>query len=210
MAVDNTIYERIEDIWWADDEPLTVIRTALNPARLAYFRRVFDRLGIPPAERSVLDVGCGGGLLSEELAGMGAHVIGVDPAEGSILTARRHAEEHGLDIDYRCGAGESLPLEDESVDIVCCVDVLEHVHDLDAVLRETVRVLKPGGLYLFDTVNRTRLSRLVMIKLCQDWTRTGWMPPQLHDWAAFITPDELRRAATDAGLTVHEITGMAP
>jgi 2-polyprenyl-6-hydroxyphenyl methylase/3-demethylubiquinone-9 3-methyltransferase len=127
-----------------------------------------------------------------------------------VLTARRHAEEHGLDIDYRCGAGESLPLEDGSVDIVCCVDVLEPVHDLDAVLRETARVLKPGGLYLFDTVNRTRLSRLVMIKLCQDWSRTGWMPPHLHDWAAFITPDELREAASRAGLAIQEITGMAP
>jgi 2-polyprenyl-6-hydroxyphenyl methylase/3-demethylubiquinone-9 3-methyltransferase len=210
MAVDNTIYDRPEDIWWGEDEPLTVIRTALNPARLTYFGRVLDDLGMAVTDRSVLAVGCGGGLLSEELARMGAHVIGVDPAEGSVLTARRHAEEHGLDIDYRCGAGESLPLEDGSVDIVCCVDVLEHVHDLDAVLRETARVLKPGGLYLFDTVNRTRLSRLVMIKLCQDWSRTGWMPPHLHDWAAFITPDELREAASRAGLAIQEITGMAP
>jgi 2-polyprenyl-6-hydroxyphenyl methylase/3-demethylubiquinone-9 3-methyltransferase len=158
----------------------------------------------------VLDVGCGGGLLSEELARMGAHVIGVDPAAGSLETARRHAERQGLDIDYRHGAGESLPVEDESVDVVCCVDVLEHVDDLDAVLRETARVLTPGGLYLFDTVNRTRLSRLVMIKLCQDWSRTGWMPRDLHDWDHFITPDELRTAAAGAGLAVREITGMAP
>lgn len=210
MAVDNTIYDRTEDIWWGEDEPLTVIRTALNPARLTYFRRVFDDLGITPTGQTILDVGCGGGLLSEELARMGAHVIGVDPAVGSVLTARMHAEQAGLAIDYRCGAGESLPVEDDSVDIACCVDVLEHVHDLDAVLRETARVLKRGGLYLFDTVNRTRLSRLVMIKLCQDWPRTGWMPPNLHDWACFITPDELRAAAIGAGLTVHEITGMAP
>jgi 2-polyprenyl-6-hydroxyphenyl methylase/3-demethylubiquinone-9 3-methyltransferase len=210
MAVDNTIYERTEDIWWGDDQPLTVIRTALNPARLAYFRHVFTTLGTTPAGRTVLDVGCGGGLLSEELAGMGAAVIGVDPADGSLQTARRHAEQEGFDIDYRRGAGESLPVDDASVDIVCCVDVLEHVQDLDAVLRETARVLRPGGLYLFDTVNRTRLSRLVMIKLCQDWPRTGWMPPDLHDWAKFITPDELRTAATGAGLSIHEITGMAP
>jgi 2-polyprenyl-6-hydroxyphenyl methylase/3-demethylubiquinone-9 3-methyltransferase len=144
------------------------------------------------------------------LARMGMTVIGVDPADASLQTAREHADRAGLRIDYRSGAGEQLPLQDASVDLAVCVDVLEHVEDVAAVLRETARVLRPAGLYLFDTVNRTPLSRLVMIKIGQEWRHTRWLPPNLHDWDHFVTPDELRLAARSAGLLVQEIIGVVP
>lgn len=210
MPVDNTIYDQAGDIWWDERQPLNVIRTALNPARMSYLRALLAGREIDLAGKVIVDVGCGGGLFAEELAGLGGQVIGVDPSAASIATAREHASQAGLDIDYRAGSGEQLPVHDAQADMVCCVDVLEHVADLDAVIGETARVLRPGGLYLFDTINRTRLSKLVMIKLCQDWAATAWMPPGLHDWNQFITPGELEHALTRHNLQACDVTGMAP
>jgi 2-polyprenyl-6-hydroxyphenyl methylase / 3-demethylubiquinone-9 3-methyltransferase len=210
VPADNEIYDRPGDIWWDEHQPLSAIRTALNPARLEYFARVFAALGIDPAGKVTVDVGCGGGLLAEEAARLGAQVIGVDPSLGSLAIARAHAEASGLAIDYRAGAGEHLPVDDASADIVYCVDVLEHVQDLDAVVSETARVLKPGGLYLYDTINRTRLSKLVVIKLAQEWAVTACVPANLHDWDQFITPAELRGTLARHHLDHRDIAGMAP
>jgi len=210
MPADNTLYDQPGDIWWDERQPLHAIRTSLNPARMSYFRAVLAAQGTDPAGKVIVDVGCGGGLLAEELAALGAQVIGVDPAAASIATAREHANRTRLDIDYRVGRGEQLPLGDSVADIVCCVDVLEHVADLNAVIAETARVLKPGALYLFDTINRTRLSKLVMIKLSQDWAATAWMPPGLHDWDQFITPAELGAIMARHHLDSRGMTGIAP
>ena len=210
MAVDNEIYNRPGDIWWDEHQPLTTIRTAINPARIDYFSRVLGQLGVDPTGKRVLDIGCGGGLFAEEWARMGADVIGVDPSAPSLDTARRHAATSGLHVDYRQGTGEHLPVDDASIDIACCVDVLEHVDDLDAVIRETARVLRPGGVYLYDTINRTGLSRFVMIKLFQEWKFTAWMPPNLHAWEKFITPDELRTVLGRHGLDNREVVGIGP
>ncbi len=210
MPVDNEIYNQAGDIWWDEHQPLNTIRTALNPARLDYFTSVLRDLDIEVNGRTVLDIGCGGGLFAEEFARMGATVIGVDPSVSSLATARAHAAAAGLTIDYRTGRGEKLPVEDGSVDLACCVDVLEHVSDLDAVLRETARVLKPDGVYLFDTINRTGMSRFVMIKLFQEWRMTRWMPPNLHAWEQFITPGELSAALRRHGLAGGDVVGIGP
>ena len=210
MPVDNDIYNAPGDIWWDEHQPLNAIRTAINPARLEYVNTVTAELGVALAGKTVVDIGCGGGLFAEEFARLGAHVIGVDPSASSLETARLHAAAVGLTIDYRAGVGERLPLEDASVDIACCVDVLEHVNDLDAVIAETARVLRPGGMYIFDTINRTGMSRLVMIKLFQEWRLTAWMPPNLHSWEQFITPDELRAALSRHGLAARDMVGIGP
>ena len=210
MPADNEIYNQTCDIWWDEHQPLHAIRTSLNPARIEYFASAFAATGLDPAGKVVVDVGCGGGLLAEEIARLGAAVIGVDPSASSIATARAHAAQAGLVIDYRIGPGEHLPVDDACADVVYCVDVLEHVADLDAVVAETARVLKPGGLYLFDTINRTRLSKFVMIKLSQDWPGTAWMPANLHDWDQFVTPGELRAALARHGLQEHGMAGMSP
>jgi 2-polyprenyl-6-hydroxyphenyl methylase/3-demethylubiquinone-9 3-methyltransferase len=209
LPADNTIYDQPGDIWWDELQPLHALRT-LNPVRMRYFRDVLAGQGIDVAGKLVVDVGCGGGLLAEEIARLGVDVIGVDPSPNSIETARRHAASGGLSIDYRIGRGEELPVADSVADIVCCVDVLEHVTDLDSVIAETARVLKPGGLYLFDTINRTLLSRLLMIKLSQEWRATAWMPAGLHDWNQFITPAELSHALATHDLRMQKLAGIAP
>jgi 2-polyprenyl-6-hydroxyphenyl methylase / 3-demethylubiquinone-9 3-methyltransferase len=210
MPVDNTVYDRMADSWWNEDGFLHVL-AALNPARFGYMRRVLTELlhltleGLP-----VLDVGCGGGLLAEEFARLGCTVVGVDPSEESLAAARIHAAGQGLAIEYRRASGEALPFADASFEVVYCCDVLEHVTDLRQVIAETARVLKPGGTYLYDTINRTPQSRLVMIKLLQEWRWTAMMPPRLHDWHMFIRPTELRGALEQQGLVPAGLIGLKP
>ena len=118
------------------------------PFRLDYLNIVLPKLGIKPEGLRALDVGCGGGYLSEELARLGFNVSGVDPAPASLAAAQSHAKQSGLTIDYRVAQAESLPFPDGSFDLVTCCDVLEHVQDLDRTLSEIARVLKPGGIFI--------------------------------------------------------------
>ena len=211
MPVDNRLYDRLADTWWNDDSALSLLRTSLNPARFGYMRRVLaDEVRIDPRGRTALDVGSGGGLLAEEFARLGFRVTGIDPSGESVAAAGAHAVDQGLEIGYVVGAGEELPFADASFDIAYCCDVLEHVDDLDRVLAETARVLKPGGVYLYDTINRTRRSRLVVIKLMQEWRSTALMEPNLHDWDMFIRPDELEAAMARAGLEPRDTVGLGP
>jgi 2-polyprenyl-6-hydroxyphenyl methylase/3-demethylubiquinone-9 3-methyltransferase len=174
-------------------------------------RRVLtEELHLDPAGLHTLDVGCGGGLLAEEFARLGCTVVGVDPSEESLAAARTHAAGEGLAIQYRCATGEALPFEDASFDLVYCCDVLEHVTDLGRVIGETARVLRPGGTYLYDTINRTPQSLAMVIKLLQEWRWTALMPPRLHDWRMFIRPAELRRELEDHGLEPGGLTGLKP
>jgi 2-polyprenyl-6-hydroxyphenyl methylase/3-demethylubiquinone-9 3-methyltransferase len=210
MPVDNTVYDRMADSWW-DESGLLHVLAALNPARFGYMRRVLtEELHLPTAGLRALDIGCGGGLLAEEFARLGCVVVGVDPSEGSLAAARSHAAGQGLAIEYQCATGEALPFADDSFDIVYCCDVLEHVADLRLVIAETARVLKPGGIYLFDTINRTLQSRLIVIKLLQEWQWTALMPPRLHDWRMLIRPAELRRVLEHYGLVPGGLTGLKP
>jgi 2-polyprenyl-6-hydroxyphenyl methylase/3-demethylubiquinone-9 3-methyltransferase len=210
VPASNEIYDAAADIWWPDDQPLTMIRTALNPVRLRYLTDVLRRSGADLAGTTVADIGCGGGLFAEELARLGASVTGVDPSALSLVTARAHARAAGLAIDYRMGSGEQLPLPDACADIACCVDVLEHVSDVPAVLRETTRILKPGGVFLYDTINRTPASRLAVIWASQDWSLTAWAPPGLHHYSQLITPAELRSLLEASGLSHGGQAGIKP
>ena len=192
------MYDTGADDWWTGKTRWLRLLNNMVPPRLAYFNPIVgDWRG-----KSVLDLGCGGGFMAEPLARQGARVIGVDPSAPAIAAAKRHAEESGLAIDYHVGTGERLPVADNAVDIVVCVDVLEHVHDLDAVIGEIRRVLKPGGLFLFDTINRTWLSKLVIVTLGEIVLRLG--PRGTHDPALFIRPEELR-AKLDTAKSHHGV-----
>ena len=148
--------------------------------------------------------------MAEEVARLGFKVTGVDPAAPSLDVARAHARESRLAIEYQVADGESLPFPDSSFDLVYCCDVLEHVSDVARVVAESARVLRPGGLYFFDTINRTAASRLLMIKLFQEWNATAWLPHNLHSWDRFIKPQELTPLLECNGLHLSELTGLAP
>jgi 2-polyprenyl-6-hydroxyphenyl methylase/3-demethylubiquinone-9 3-methyltransferase len=203
MRNDLTIYDRVADAWWSDD--IRWVRTLKNlvPGRLSWFDRHIDWQG-----KDVLDLGCAGGFMAEAMAQRGAQVTGIDPAAAAIDAARAHARAGGLRIGYDVGVGESLPYADTSFDAVVCVDVLEHVADLDQVLAQVARVLRPGGLFLFDTINRNPLARLATITMAEDVLRL--LPRGTHDPAMFIKPAELRRAMQGAGLVPGPITGLGP
>jgi 2-polyprenyl-6-hydroxyphenyl methylase / 3-demethylubiquinone-9 3-methyltransferase len=210
LPVDNLLYDRLAADWW-DDRGLLHALAALNPARFGYMRRVLiDELHLTPTGLRVLDVGCGGGLLAEEFARLGCAVTGVDPSEESLAAARAHAAGQGLAIEYRTGRGEELPFADESFDVVYCCDVLEHVDDLRQVIAESSRVLRTGGVYLYDTINRTPRSWLVVIELLQQCRWTALLPPRLHDWHMFIRPAELGLLLEQHGLRTGGLTGLKP
>lgn len=208
FTTNNTVYNADRDIWWDPDELFFMLKTSVNPARVGYFKRILRARNVDVRNRTLLDVGCGGGILAEEFAQLGMHVTGIDPSASSIETARRHAHQQGITIDYHVGSGESLPFADASFDHVSCCDVLEHVQDVDAVLTEISRVLKPGGIFFYDTVNRTWLSWLFLIKIAQDWQRWAFMQPNQHIYRRFIKPAELRAKLARHGLTNQDTRGM--
>ena len=192
-----------EDWWDGSVRGLRQLRK-LVPARFAYFDRIVpDWRGL-----DVLDLGCGGGFMAEPLARRGAAVIGVDPCPQAVAAAARHARGFGLDIDYRVGAGETLPLADAAVDVVVCVDVLEHVDDLDAVLAEVARVLRPGGLLLFDTVAATRLAAFVLVTMAERVLRL--LPPGTHEPTRFVAAAELRARLVALGFAAPPFVGFGP
>ncbi len=203
MRNDLTIYDKVADRWWSDD--IRWVRTLKNlvPGRLSWMDRQFDWAG-----REVLDLGCAGGFMAEALDDRGARVTGIDPAADAIAAARAHAAQTGREIRYDVGVGEALPYGDASFDAVVCVDVLEHVQDLSLVLSQVARTLRPGGLFLFDTINRNPLARLATITVAEDILRL--LPKGTHDPAMFITPAELRAAMRMAGLQPGPFTGLGP
>jgi 2-polyprenyl-6-hydroxyphenyl methylase/3-demethylubiquinone-9 3-methyltransferase len=208
-SIDNGVYERLGGSWWDESSLLNILHGSITPGRFAYFRDVLARqFGAGVAGLRVLDIGCGGGFLAEEFAALGCQVTGVDPSPASVGAARAHAAGRGLRIGYQVGAGEELPFPDAAFGVACCCDVLEHVADQDRVISETARVLRPGGLYLFDTVNRTLKSRLLAVKVMQEWPLTRLTDVAVHDWDMFITPAELAGILERHGLVPGEMTGL--
>jgi 2-polyprenyl-6-hydroxyphenyl methylase/3-demethylubiquinone-9 3-methyltransferase len=200
---DLTIYDTVAAHWWSDD--IRWVRTLKNmvPGRLSWFDGKIDWAG-----KAVLDLGCAGWFMAVALDDRGATVTGIDPAAEAVAAARAHAEGTGRSIRYDTGVGETLPYADASFDAVVCVDVLEHVQDLDQVLAEVTRVLKPGGLFLYDTINRNPLARLVTVTMAEDVL--GLLPKGTHDPAMFIKPAELTHAMQGAGLVPGPMTGLGP
>jgi 2-polyprenyl-6-hydroxyphenyl methylase/3-demethylubiquinone-9 3-methyltransferase len=209
MPVDNDLYQREAHTWWDEESFLSILRIAVNPVRLDYLNIVLSKLGIMPEGLRALDVGCGGGYLSEELARLGFKVSGADPAPASLAAAQSHAKQSGLTIDYREAQAESLPFPDGSFDLVTCCDVLEHVQDLNLVLSEIARVLKPGGIFIYDTINRTFMTWLGVIFVAQEFPLTRFFPPDTHDWSMFIKPDELVESLKKHGIVNREVRGMS-
>ena len=198
--------------WWDPNGKFRPLHK-LGPARLAFVRqeivRHFDRGsgGLRPFEGlTVLDIGCGGGLVSEPVARLGASVTGIDPAAENIEAARRHAEGQGLTIDYRSTLVEDLVAEGRTFDCVLCLEVVEHVPDVAAFLATCARLVRPGGLMVLSTINRTLKAYALAIVGAEYVLR--WLPVGTHQWERFVTPDELARHAEAAGLVPAAREGL--
>jgi 2-polyprenyl-6-hydroxyphenyl methylase/3-demethylubiquinone-9 3-methyltransferase len=196
--------------WW-DPKGSSAMLHKLNPVRLGFIRAAIDshfgeddRARHPLAGKTALDVGCGAGLLCEPLARMGAAVVGVDAAPENVEAARAHAAQSGLSVDYHAGELANQGLG--KFDVVSSMEVIEHVTDPAAFIAELARHLKPGGLLLLSTPNRTAASRLFLVEAAE---RLGQVPRGTHDWHQFLTPAELTALLADAGLGVMEMQGIA-
>jgi len=213
MEVNNAIYDDLGHAWWDDDGDgnLVSLRYLSNPVKFNYIHSIVMHIrSHRPDCRTLLDIGCGGGYLSEELAKIDLDVTGLDPSPASIEAARIHAEKESLAIEYCEGYGEKLPFESNRFDFACCCDVLEHVDDFSQVIKEISRVLKPGGVFFYDTINRTLISKFVMINIMQEWQGTAFLDPTIHVWDKFIKPQELLSVLAEHQLVSQELKGLSP
>ena len=205
-------FSRLAAEWWNPKGKFGVLHV-FNPVRLAYIKeQVCARFARDPFQRlpfaglRFLDIGCGGGLLSEPMARLGATVVGVDPSEKNILTARVHAGEQELAIDYRVGTAEDLAAADERFDAILNMEVIEHVADPQAFTRICAEMLNPGGLIFIATINRT-LKSFALAIIGAEYV-LGWLPKGTHHWEKFITPDELKTWMTANSLAMKSETGV--
>ncbi|MGI9437697.1 MAG: bifunctional 2-polyprenyl-6-hydroxyphenol methylase/3-demethylubiquinol 3-O-methyltransferase UbiG [Geminicoccaceae bacterium] len=209
-------FEALAAEWWDEAGPMAPLHR-LNPVRLSYIRdQVTRHFGRDPVVRRpleglrVLDVGCGGGILTEPLSRMGAEVTGIDLAPGHIEVATKHAGEAGLRIDYRLAAVEAL--EEEVFDLVCAMEVVEHVADQEGFLKSCAARVRRGegtatsGCLIMSTLNRTARSFALGIVAAE--YILGWLPRGTHQWSRFVRPSEAARALRSGGLGTTDLTGV--
>lgn len=206
-------FEAMADSWWDPEGKFKPLHK-FNPERIRYLRdtcaahfgRDAETLS-PFSGLRLLDVGCGGGLLSEPLARMGFAVTGLDAADKNIQIARIHAERSGLPIDYRCQLVEDLAQTDERFDVVMTMEVVEHVDNVDLFLEAAATLVKPGGLLIGATMNRT-LKSFALAKVGAEYV-LRWLPRGTHDWRKFLKPSEFANGLRAGGLTVSDLKGMS-
>jgi len=205
-------FGRLAAEWWDTNGKLRPLHSQ-GPARLGFIRERLVRHfscptdGLKPLTGlKIVDVGCGGGLVSEPLARLGADVMGIDPTTDSIAVARKHAEAQGLAIDYRTTSVEQLLADGARFDAAVCMEVIEHVPDPAAFVRTLGSIVRPGGLVIVSTLNRTWKSYGLAIVTAE--YILGWLPRGTHDWNRFVTPEELSRFLVDAGCGAPELSGI--
>ena len=198
--------------WWNPNGKFRPLHK-FNPVRLAYIRdQVAARFGRDPREARpfeglrFLDIGCGGGLLSEPMARLGAEVVGADAAATNIEVAKLHAAESGVEIDYRATTAEALADAGEKFDVVLNMEVVEHVADIDLFVGKCAEMVKPGGIMFVATINRT-LKALGLAIIGAEYV-LRWLPRGTHQFGKLVRPDELEKALAGAGLTVADRTGV--
>jgi len=199
--------------WWDPKGKFAPLHR-FNPVRLAAIRdRALSHFGRDGTDRApftgltLLDMGCGGGLISEPMARMGFSVTGIDASEKNIQTARVHAAEQGLGINYQPGTAEALAAAGARFDIVLALEIVEHVADRELFLASCAAMVRPGGLMVLATLNRTAKAYALAIVGAE--YVLGWLPRGTHDWQQFVKPSELAAPLRQAGLTIDAITGLS-
>ena len=199
--------------WWDPTGKFAPLHK-FNPVRLSFIKAEAaghfgrDMRALRPFEgMSLLDIGCGGGLLSEPMARLGFAVTGADASERNIGTAKAHAAQSGLQIDYRASTAEALEAEGLCFDVVLNMEVVEHVADVTAYLGACARLVKPGGITIVATMNKT-LKSLALAKIGAEYV-LGWLPRGTHDWNRFIPPADLRTSLEETGLSVLKTQGVS-
>ncbi len=205
-------FAAMADEWWDPSGKFKPLHK-FNPVRLAYIRdwalKHFQRDETqrrPLDGLRLLDIGCGGGLLTEPLTRLGASVTGIDAGERNIAVAKLHAERMGLDIDYRATTSEALTAEGARFDIVLNMEVVEHVSNVPLYIKSCADLVTPGGLLFSATINRTARA-LAFAKFGAEYV-LRWLPRGTHDWNKFLTPDELKALITRNGLHMTDETGV--
>lgn len=205
-------FTTMADAWWDPNGKFKPLHQ-INPVRIGYIRDFVcaqngrDPMGDKPLDGlKLLDIGCGGGLLCEPMRRLGAIVTGIDAGDKNIAIARLHAEQSGLDIDYRHQLPEDLAKTKGSFDIVLNMEVIEHVADVDAFLKASASLVKPGGAMVLSTLNRT-LKSFALAKIGAEYIMR-WLPTGTHDWRKFIKPSELARGLRPNGVDITDVTGM--
>jgi 2-polyprenyl-6-hydroxyphenyl methylase/3-demethylubiquinone-9 3-methyltransferase len=205
-------FSRFSSQWWDAHGPMAALHK-FNPVRLAYIRdRSAAHFHRDPtrldslAGLGVLDIGCGGGILAEPLARLGAAVVGIDPSESNIAVARHHAAQSGLSVDYRNTTAEALAEAGAEFDVVLAMEVVEHVTDLGVFIATAAATVKPGGVIFVATLNRTIKSFALAIVGAEYILR--WLPRGTHQWEKFVTPNELEIAIAQSGLRLIGETGV--
>jgi 2-polyprenyl-6-hydroxyphenyl methylase/3-demethylubiquinone-9 3-methyltransferase len=205
-------FARIAEEWWDPTGKFAPLHR-LNPVRIGFIRdraaAHWKRDSLSPGPLrglSLLDIGCGGGLLCEPMARLGATIMGIDAAQRNIMVAGQHAAGQGLSIDYRQNTAEVLAADGRQFDIVLALEVVEHVADVDLFLQSCGRLVKPGGLLFLSTLNRTAKAWVLAIAGAE--YLLGWLPRGTHDWRRFLKPSEVVRGLGASGVTAQEIVGV--
>ncbi len=210
--VEHEKFSKLAEEWW---DPKGKFKTLhrFNPTRITFIReKIINHFNIATDERKpfknikLIDIGCGGGLLSEPMAKLGANVTGLDIVEKNIKTASAHAINQGLKINYVHSTIENFCEKDEKFDVILNMEVIEHVSDVSLFINSCNKILSPNGIMIFASLNRTLISYGLAI-IGVEYI-LGWLPKGTHDWSKFITPDELKILFSSNGLKVDEIIGM--
>lgn len=205
-------FSRIAAEWWDEKGKFAPLHR-INPLRIDYIRRLAgehflrDTAQLAPfGGVSLVDIGCGGGLISEPMARMGFHVTGIDASEKNIAVASLHAQQSGVAVTYRAAAAETLASEGTLFDCVLALEIIEHVADLEAFYDAITALVKPGGLLVLSTINRTAKAYAMAIIGAEYVMR--WLPRGTHSWQKFVRPSEMAHALTQRGMVVADTQGM--
>jgi 2-polyprenyl-6-hydroxyphenyl methylase/3-demethylubiquinone-9 3-methyltransferase len=205
-------FTAMADAWWDPNGKFKPLHQ-INPLRIGYIRDLIcqqydiDPKGAKPLDGiKILDIGCGGGLLCEPMRRLGATVTGIDAGEKNVAIASSHAEQSGLDINYRHQLPEDLTKIKGTFNVVLNMEVIEHVTDVDAFLKASASLVKPGGLMVLSTINRT-LKAFALAKVGAEYI-LRWLPVGTHDWRKFVKPSELARGLRPYGVDITDVTGM--